>query len=94
MGCVGIDKDYHVSIKEVIDITAETGALTAQNRIMELKPYDNENSLITDKEAHWAELLLHIIKNIETPMLMYQAEKDVVCKALKILLDKWNLQNK
>ena len=51
MGWVGIDKDYPVSIKEVLDITAETGALTAQSRIRELKPYkrltENENQILT-----------------------------------------------
>lgn len=51
MGWVGIDKDYPVSIKEVLDITAETGALTAQSRIRELQPYkcltENENKILT-----------------------------------------------
>ena len=51
MGWVGIDKDYPVSIKEVLDITAETGALTAQSRIRELKPYERltekENKILT-----------------------------------------------
>lgn len=38
-GWTGIEDDYPVSIREVIDITAETGALTTQSRVMELKPY-------------------------------------------------------
>ncbi len=38
-GWTGIDDDYPVSIREVIDITAETGALTTQSRVMKLKPY-------------------------------------------------------
>ena len=46
MGWVGIDQDYPVSIKEVLDITAETGALTTQSRIRELKPY---STMATDR---------------------------------------------
>lgn len=38
-GWTGIEDDYPVSIREVMDITAETGALTTQSRVMELKPY-------------------------------------------------------
>lgn len=38
MGYVGIEEDYYVSVKSVLDITAETGALTAQSRIRELTP--------------------------------------------------------
>lgn len=38
-GWTGVEDDYPVSIREVIDITAETGALTTQSRVMELKPY-------------------------------------------------------
>lgn len=55
MGWVGIDYDYPVSIKEVLDITAETGALTTQSRIRELKPYRSRFE-VTDKDAHWAEM--------------------------------------
>ena len=89
MGWVGIDKDYPVSIKEVLDITAETGALETQVRIRELKPYRSRFAPITDKEAHWAEMVFNVIKDVETPMLMYQAEKDVVEKALRMLFDEW-----
>ncbi len=38
-GWTGIEDDYPVSIREVLDITAETGALYTQNRVRELKPY-------------------------------------------------------
>lgn len=88
MGWVGIEQDYPVSIKEVLDITAETGALTTQSRIRELKPYRSRFE-VTDKDAHWAEMVFNVIKDVETPMLMYQAEKDVVEKALRMLFDEW-----
>ena len=39
-GYVGIDKDYFVSVKEVLNITAETGALETQNRVRELPTTD------------------------------------------------------
>lgn len=81
---------YPVSIKEVLDITAETGALTTQSRIRELKPYRSRFE-VTDKDAHWAEMVLNVIRDIDCPMLMYQAEKDVVEKALRMLLDDWEL---
>lgn len=39
-GWVGIDKDYPVSIKQVLDILAETGALVSRERIRnELEPH-------------------------------------------------------
>ena len=82
-GYTGIEIDYPVSIKEVLDITAETGALETQARIRELKPYKHP---ITGKEAHCAGILLNVIKNVETPMLMCQAEKDIVERALRIVL--------
>lgn len=82
-GYTGIERDYPVSIKEVLDITAETGALETQARIRELKPYKHP---ITGKEAHCAGILLNVIKNVETPMLMCQAEKDIVERALRIVL--------
>ena len=40
MGYVGLEEDYYVSVKSVLDITAETGALTTQSRIRELTPAD------------------------------------------------------
>lgn len=39
-GYVGIDKDYFVSVKEVLNITAETGALETQDRVRKLSPAD------------------------------------------------------
>ena len=38
MGYVGIEEDYYISVKSVLDIIAETGALTTQSRIRELTP--------------------------------------------------------
>ena len=46
---------------------------------------------VTDKDAHWAEMVLSVICDIDCPMLMYQAEKDVVEKALRMLFDDWEL---
>lgn len=38
-GYVGIEDDYPVSVKQVLNITAETGALTTQMRVRELPRY-------------------------------------------------------
>lgn len=92
MGFVGIDHDYPVSIKEVLDICAETGAIETQQRIRKLKPHRSRHD-VTDKDAHWAEMVFNVIKDVETPMLMYQAEKDVVEKSLRMLFDDWELRN-
>lgn len=92
MGWVGIERDYPVSIKEVLDICAECGAIISQERIRKLKPYRSRHG-VTDKDAHWAEMVLNVIQNVETPMLMYQAEKDVVEKSLRMLFDDWELRN-
>lgn len=39
-GYVGIDKDYFVSVKEVLNITAETGVWETQTRVRKLPPAD------------------------------------------------------
>ena len=39
-GYVGIDKDYFVSVKDVLNITAETGAIETQSRVRELPHAD------------------------------------------------------
>lgn len=45
---------------------------------------------ITDKDAHFAELLLRVIKDVDCPMLMYEGEKEAVKKGLTLLLlEKW-----
>lgn len=38
-GYVGIEDDYPISIKQVLDITAELGALETQRRVRELPKY-------------------------------------------------------
>ena len=38
-GYVGVDDDYPVSVKQVLNITAELGALETQNRVRELPRY-------------------------------------------------------
>ena len=61
MGWTDIEQDYPVSIKEVVDITAETGALTTQSRVMELKPYGTGKHMTnadmvrskSDRELAW-----------------------------------------
>ena len=40
VGYVGVDDDYLVSVKEVLNITAETGALETQRRVKELPRRD------------------------------------------------------
>lgn len=49
VGYVGIDKDYFVSVKEVLNITAETGALETQARVRELPPAD----VVEVRHGHW-----------------------------------------
>ena len=48
-GYVGIDKDYFVSVKEVLNITAETGALETQCRVRDLTPAD----VVKARHAEW-----------------------------------------
>ena len=45
---------------------------------------------ITEKDAHWAEIVLRVLRDIDYPMLMCQAEKDVIEKALRMLLDTFS----
>ena len=49
MGYVGIEKDRYVSLKKVLDITAETGALETQSRIRKL-PYEDVTPVV---HAYW-----------------------------------------
>ena len=42
-----------------------------------------------DKKIFFIDSLLGIIKNVETPMLMYKEEKDIVKEALKLYRDKF-----
>ena len=40
------------------------------------------------KELYFANAVIGVINNVETPMLMYEGEKKVVEKALRIYIDK------
>ena len=40
------------------------------------------------KELYFANAVIGAIDNVKTPMLMYQEEKDVVIKALRIYIDR------
>ena len=40
------------------------------------------------KELYFANAVIGAIDNVKTPMLMYQEEKDVVRKALRMYIDK------
>lgn len=40
------------------------------------------------KEVYFANMVIGAIDNVETPMLMYEEEKQVVRKALKMYINK------
>ncbi len=69
MGRVGIEQDYPVSIKEVLDITAETGALITQSRVRELKPYCGASFMSESR------MKFSIIRKIDTQLLNNQLHK-------------------
>ena len=50
---------------------------------------DVVNTTFTDKDAHFGEVVLCVIRDVDTPMLMYEGEKEAVKKALIMALDKW-----
>ena len=50
---------------------------------------DDVNTTFTDKDAHFGELVLRAIRDIDKPMLMYDGEKEAVRKALIMALDEW-----
>ena len=50
---------------------------------------DDLNTQFTDKDAHFGELVLRVIRDIECPMLMTEGEKVAVKKALIKALDEW-----
>ena len=53
-GYVGIDDDYPVSIKQVLNITAETGALETQRRIRQLPVFPSlQFEKSTRKKGKW-----------------------------------------
>lgn len=50
---------------------------------------DDLNTQITDKDAHFGELVLMEIRDVDCPMLITTGERDVVKKALIKALDEW-----
>lgn len=63
------------------------------NRYVEAEREENGtdvvNTTFTDKDAHFGEVVLRVIRDVDTPMLMYEGEKEAVKKALIMALDKW-----
>ena len=45
------------------------------------------------KELYFANTVIGAIDNIETPMLMYEGEKNVVKKALQMYIDKLEMES-
>ena len=50
---------------------------------------DDVNTEFTDKDAHFGELVLRVIRDVDCPMLMTTGERDAVKKALIKALDEW-----
>lgn len=48
----------------------------------------SENIICTSKDAHFAELVLRVIDEVECPRLMCDREKEAVRKGLMLLLDR------
>lgn len=51
-GWTGIEDDYPVSVKAVLNITAETGALETQRRVRELSPVQKTGKWITKSDTN------------------------------------------
>ena len=49
--------------------------------------------MINHQDVQKAELVLRVIDNVDCPMLMYEYEKDVVRKALNLMLEMWRKQD-
>jgi hypothetical protein len=47
------------------------------------------NTQFTDKDAHFGELVLRVIRDVDCPMLITTGERDAVKKALIKALDEW-----
>lgn len=50
---------------------------------------DDVNTTFTDKDAHFGELVLQVIRDVDKPMIMYDGEKEAVRKALIMALNEW-----
>lgn len=77
-GYVGIDKDYFVSVKEVLNITAETGALETQNKVRDLPSAD----VVEARHAEWQ--LIHRDKDFYKDI--YKCSK---CRFLATGTQEW-----
>lgn len=64
-GWIGVENDYPISVKEAINITAETGALETQTRIKTLKPYGSE------EECYVLKLTKEQLEMIEKSIISY-----------------------
>lgn len=53
---------------------------------------ENENIVEMKKEVYFANKVIGAIDNVTTPMLMYEEEKQVVRKALRMYID--NIEDK
>ena len=80
-GYVGIDKDYFVSVKEVLNITAETGALETQNRVRELPLAD----VVKARHAEWQ--LIHRDRNFYKDVYQCSECRFLVTGAQQIAYD-------
>lgn len=47
-----------------------------------------EEITVTDKDRHFAELVLRVLKDVDCPMLMFEGEKEAVRKGLVLLLQQ------
>ena len=50
---------------------------------------DDLNTQFTDKDAHFGELVLRVIRDVDFPMLIAAGEKEAIKKALIKALDDW-----
>lgn len=50
---------------------------------------DDVNTQFNDKDAHFGELVLRTIRDVDYPMLITKGERDAVKKALIKALDDW-----
>lgn len=50
---------------------------------------DDVDTRFTDKDAHFGEVILRVIRDVEVPMLLYESEKEAVKKALIMALEDW-----
>lgn len=49
----------------------------------------DERIIVTDKDAHFAEVMLGVIDRVERPIILFEGEKEAVRKGLKLLLNRY-----